>query len=175
MPFMQPNAHEADWVQTPPVQLSTLPEAPQRLAPAVQGTHAPPAHAPEAHTCAIDQSKQPDACFSQVCVASVPMHFFSPPVHWLAQPTAHEPPEQTSPLLHGTGSPQSQQPEAFFSHFWMARPAHWLAAGAQRSVQVATHWPPEHTCAPVQAVVFGDQSVQPEMVVMQVRKPLPEQ
>ena len=85
------------------------------------------------------------------------------------------PPEHTLPLAHGIGSDQSRQPDGLSSHVCTPEPEHWLAPGAQRSVQAATQAPPEQTMPLGHAVTVGDQSLQPDAPPMQVRKPAPEQ
>ena len=51
------------------------------FAPEVHGTHTPPAHEPELHTCAGLQSRQPDACLAQLWIESEPMHCVAPEEH----------------------------------------------------------------------------------------------
>jgi hypothetical protein len=79
------------------------------------------------------------------------------------------PPEQTLDAPQGIGSDQSRQPDGFTSHDWTPEPLHWVAPGAQPSVQAVAQAPPEQTWPLGQAVMVGDQSLQPETVPMQVR------
>src|SRR5262249_18746754 len=120
-----------------------LPMALQRLAPLVHVMHWLPLHAPPpGQSCGSDQSRQPEACTSQVWSWSEPTQRLSPLPHWSVQEVTQLPPEQTLPLPHGIGSDQSRQPLALTSQVCTLVPLHWVAPGAQRSLQAAWHWPP---------------------------------
>jgi hypothetical protein len=165
-PALQPNEHGAVSVQVPLVQVSTLPVAPQRFAPSVHVRQTPaPVHVPPpAHAAAGDQSKQPLACFSQVCVDELlpAAHRFAPLVQASVQVSAHAPAEQTIGAVHATGVDQSVHPDDFFSQVWTPLPEHCFAPSVQTSVHVAAHAPAEHTVPPGQATGAENTSQPPD-------------
>ena len=82
MPALQPNAQEAVCVQAPLTHDSMSPMALQRLAPLVHVMHWLALQLPPpGHSCASDQSRQPEACTSQVCSESAAAQRLSPAAH----------------------------------------------------------------------------------------------